>query len=252
MWFEERTTGDSPAQWSIMKKIGRGEFIAMSIALVTCANYSALAFPETNNRKKLSQSMKRNVGILIFDDAEVLDFAGPFEVFSVTSQLNNFEPFQVFTLSQEAKPVTAVNGFRVLPDFSINQHPPIDILIISGGQGTGVLLNDTKLLQWIERTHNASQVTLCICSGARLLGKLGLLNDKPFCTHHEVYENMKAIAPKGIPQKDKRFVQTDDRLYTSGGISAGIDLSFHIVEKLLGADAAKRTADYMEYNWSKM
>jgi transcriptional regulator GlxA family with amidase domain len=229
-----------------MKKIGRIEFISMSIALVAGANYWALAFPEKG--KKKSQSMKRNVGILIFDDAEVLDFAGPFEVFSVTSQLNNFEPFQVFTLSQEKKPVTAVNGLKVLPDFSIDRHPPIDVLIISGGQGTRALLDDTKLLQWIERTYNASQVTLCICSGARLLGKLGLLNDKPFCTHHEVYENMKTIAPKGIPQKYKRFVQTDERLYTSGGISAGIDLSFSIVEKLLGKETAIATAKYMEYN----
>jgi transcriptional regulator GlxA family with amidase domain len=191
---------------------------------------------------------KLNVGILIFNDAEVLDFAGPFEVFSATSQLNNFEPFQVFTISQQTAPILAVNGLKVVPDFSIEKHPPIDILVISGGQGTNQLLNDDRLLHWLEKTYTTSQLTLCICSGARVLGRIGLLDSKPFCTHREVYDNVKVIAPLAIPQKDKRYVQTDERLYTCGGISAGIDLSFHIVELLLGSAVAKRTADYMEYN----
>jgi transcriptional regulator GlxA family with amidase domain len=130
----------------------------------------------------------------------------------------------------------------------VDKHPPIDILVISGGQGTRKLLHDARLLQWVEKTHAATQLTLCICSGARVLGKLGLLNHKPFCTHHEVYEHLKEIAPLAVPQKDKRFVQTNERLYTSGGISASIDLSFHIVEKLLGNEVANRTSDYMEYN----
>jgi transcriptional regulator GlxA family with amidase domain len=192
--------------------------------------------------------MKKHVGILIFDDAEVLDFAGPFEVFSVTSQLSNFEPFQVFTLSQSLAPVTAVNGLRVVPDFSIDDHPTIDILILSGGQGTRKLLTDDCLLQWIQKVHATTQLTISICSGARILAKLGLLNDKPFCTHHEVYGHIKEIAPLSIPQKEKRFVQSDERIFTSGGISAGIDLSFHVVEKLLGSDKATETAQYMEYH----
>lgn len=198
----------------------------------------------------LSKAMlmkRRTVGIFIFDDAEVLDFAGPFEVFSVTSQLSNFEPFQVFTVAASNETVLAVNGLRVQPDFAFESHPSIDILIISGGQGTRKVLESNESLEWILKTHEKAELTLSICSGARLIGKLGLLDDKPFCTHHEVYENLKAIAPRAIPCANKRFVQTDSRLYTSGGISAGIDLSFHIVEKLLGADVAKTTAQYMEY-----
>jgi transcriptional regulator GlxA family with amidase domain len=191
--------------------------------------------------------MIRTVGILIFNDVEVLDFAGPFEVFSVTSQLNDFEAFQVFTISQRMDQILAVNGLKVIPDFAIEKHPPIDILVISGGQGTNQLLSDDKLLQWLKKIYGTCQVTLSICSGARLLGKIGLLDHKPFCTHHEVYDHMKVMAPLGIPQRDKRYVQTDERLYTSGGISAGIDLSFYIVERLLGSAIAKRTADYMEY-----
>ncbi len=192
----------------------------------------------------------KNVGILIFSDAEVLDFAGPFEVFSVTSQINNHEPFQVFTISKDGRMISAVNGLKVQPDYSIGNHPELDILIVSGGQGTRALLNDDKILMWLNSTYQSAELTLSICSASRLFGKLGLLNDKSFCTHHEVYDHMKEIAPLSLPQKDKRFIQSDERLYTSGGISAGIDLSFFIVSTLLGEDSAKRTARYMEYNYT--
>lgn len=193
--------------------------------------------------------MTKNIGILIFNDAEVLDFAGPFEVFSVTSQINNHEPFRVFTISKDGKLISAVNGLKVQPDYSIRNHPDIDILIVSGGQGSRLILKDDELLQWVNHTYQTAELTLSICSGSRLFGKLGLLDNKPFCTHHEVYEHMKELAPHGIPQKDKRFIQSDERLYTSGGISAGIDLSFHVVSQLLGESSALKTAAYMEYTY---
>jgi transcriptional regulator GlxA family with amidase domain len=193
--------------------------------------------------------MKKNVGILIFDEAEVLDFAGPFEVFAVTSQISNDPPFNVFTFSERGTLIKAVNGLTVLPNYSFDNHPPIDILVISGGGGTKKLLNYPKFLQALKSIMLKAELTLSICSASRLLGKLGLLDEKRFCTHHEVYEDMKLISPRAIPQPDHRFIQTDERLYTSGGISAGIDLSFHVVGSLLGKDVAQRTADYMEYNY---
>lgn len=190
---------------------------------------------------------KRNIGILLFDDAEVLDFAGPFEVFSVTSELNNFDPFEVFTVSETIKPIRAVNGLSVNPTFDFKRCPNIDILIIAGGSGTREQMENEILLDWIDTVHQQTEFTVSICSGSRLLGVLGLLDGKPYCTHHEVYEHMKEIAPTGMPQYNKRFVNTD-KLYTSGGISAGIDLSFHLVEQLLGEKTAERTATYMEYD----
>jgi transcriptional regulator GlxA family with amidase domain len=196
----------------------------------------------------LSMNKKRNVGIFIFDDAEVLDFAGPFEVFSVTSQLNNHELFNVFTISKQAGVISAVNGLKVQADYHFQNHPTLDILILAGGQGTRALLNDPDTLQWISKTSEQAELTLCICSAARLLGKLGLLNGKHFCTHHEVYDHVKELAPAAVPQPGKRFVQTSEKLYTSGGISAGIDLSFHVVEKLFGKKIAQETAEYMEYH----
>jgi len=194
--------------------------------------------------------MKKTVGILIFDNAEVLDFAGPFEVFSVTSELNNFELFNVFTIAKTTEPISAVNGLSVNPKYNFENAPNIDILIIAGGAGTRNQMKDIETLDWIKDVHKNSLITASICSGSRLLGVLGLLNNQPYCTHHEVYDHMLEIVQSGIPQKTKRFVGFD-KIYTSGGISAGIDLSFHIVESLHGKDIALKTAEYMEYDWNE-
>jgi transcriptional regulator GlxA family with amidase domain len=208
---------------------------------------------EQNNQQKVASmnTKKRNVGILIFDDAEVLDFAGPFEVFAVASQLNDGQLFDVFTVSKAARPIVAVNGLSVNARYTFANCPRIDVLIIGGGSGSRLLLDDAVTLDWIRKVHDTTKYTASICSGARLLAVLNLLNGKPYCTHHQVYEHMQQLAPTAIPQKDRRFIQSDERIYTSGGISAGIDLSFHIVEKLFGKVVAQATAEYMEYRLSE-
>jgi transcriptional regulator GlxA family with amidase domain len=247
MWFEQREACDTITKISLIMMITRRKFVTSGLALTAGAAFSSPLIAKMNHELKPAQTMTNNVGILIFDDVEVLDFAGPFEVFSVTAQ-PDFKPFNAFTLSHDGKPITAVNGLKVVPNYSIENHPKIDILIIAGGQGTRKLLNDPKLLKWVERIHATTQITMSICTGAIVLGKIGLLEGKPFCTHHQVYDYMTEIVPTGLPQKDKRFVQSGERLFTSGGISAGIDLSFHIVERLLSKDTALDTAHYMEYD----
>ncbi len=191
--------------------------------------------------------MKRNVAILIFKEAEVLDFAGPFEVFSVASEVHGFELFNVFTIAKSREPVIAVNGLSVNPDYDFSSAPDIDILIIAGGNGTRALQQDKTTLQWIKKTHESTAYTLSICSGSRLLAILGLLDNRPYCTHHQVYEHLQQLVPTGLPQRDKRYVNSG-KIFTSGGISAGIDLSFHIVRLLHGDTVANSTAKYMEYN----
>ncbi len=183
----------------------------------------------------------------MFEDAEVLDFAGPFEVFSVASQLNDHSLFNVFTVSKQKNPVRSINGLSVNPDYSFRSAPAIDILIIAGGTGTKALLQDKSYLNWVKRVHTQTELTLSICSGARLLGKLGLLDGIEYATHHSVYDHVEEIAPMGIPAKAKRYA-AGGKIYTSGGISAGIDLSFHIIEKLHGKKVAQQTAEYMEYH----
>lgn len=188
-----------------------------------------------------------NVGILIFDNAEVLDFAGPFEVFSVSSEINGNELFTVFTVAKNDHPVITVNGLSVNPEYTFENCPEIDLLIISGGEGTRSIMKDPETLNWVNKIHHTTLYTASICSGSVILGALGLLDHKKYCTHREVYEQMEEIVPSGIPQKDKRYIQ-EGKIFTSGGISAGIDLSFHIVELLFGSQVAKKTAAYMEYD----
>ncbi len=190
--------------------------------------------------------MKRNVGILIFEEAEVLDFAGPFEVFAVASEIHDFKLFNVFTLAKEEEAVLAVNGLSVNPTYSYANAPKIDILIVAGGNGTRALMKDQATLDFVKRVYPSCEFLLTICSGARILAALDMLDGKPFCTHNGVYGHMKELAPTAIPEPNKRFTWFDN-VYSSGGISAGIDLSFHIVEKLFGKEVADNTSAYMEY-----
>lgn len=193
--------------------------------------------------------MRRNIGILLFDDVEVLDFAGPFEVFSVTSELNNFELLNVFTVAEKQATILAKNGLMVSPKYDIDNAPKIDVLIIPGGDGAKKILDNEIILNWINEIHQTTEITMSVCSGATVLGKLKLLDGLPYCTHHLVYERMGKIAPTALAQKDKRFVAAG-KVYTSGGISAGIDLSFHLVEQFFGKAVAQKTAEYMEYRLS--
>ncbi|WP_299681998.1 DJ-1/PfpI family protein [uncultured Tenacibaculum sp.] len=191
--------------------------------------------------------MKKTVGIFIFDNAEVLDFAGPFEVFSVTSELNNFELFNVFTVAKTKEAISAVNGLSVNPKYDFNDCPKVDILILAGGDGTNQAIQDQEIIDWIAKTDQETEITMSICSGSRFLAKIGALDDNQYCTHHLVYGDMEKLVPSGKPVTDKRYVQSNSKTYTSGGISAGIDLSFYIVEKILGKKTVEKTAKYMEY-----
>jgi transcriptional regulator GlxA family with amidase domain len=194
----------------------------------------------------------KNVGIFLFENIELLDFAGPFEVFSVTNELNNFKLFNTFTVTRNENPVRSVNGLKIIPDYSIENSPKIDILIIPGGVGTKALLPDKSLLDWIFSQYQQSEITFSVCSGARVLAKLGLLDNAEFITHHEVIGDVLEIAPKAIVNKDRRFID-NGKLMTSAGISAGIDLSLYIVEKICGKEIRNKTVQYMEYgDWESL
>lgn len=189
---------------------------------------------------------KRNVAILLFDDVEVLDFAGPFEVFAVTSELNDYEPLKVYTVAEDNQPIRARNGLSVNPDYGFEDCPPPDILIVPGGEGTrGVMKNQTAL-DWVKASSQEAEMTLSVCTGALVLGVAGLLDGLAATTHHENFELLRKIAPKATVREADRFVD-NGKVITSGGISAGIDMSLHVIWRLLGEEQARRTAEYMEY-----
>ncbi len=189
----------------------------------------------------------KTIGILLFDDVELLDFAGPYEVFSVANELNDCGLFNVFTISETGQAIESVHGMKVLPDFAISNCPGIDILLIPGGNGTRKLIVNALLMEWILATSEKTEITFSVCSGARVLAKLGLLDNKEFATHHLVVDDVLSLTSGGRINTEKRFVD-NGKIMTSAGISAGIDLALHIVEKLCGPLVRENTRAYMEYN----
>ncbi|HRD50704.1 MAG: DJ-1/PfpI family protein [Candidatus Competibacter sp.] len=188
----------------------------------------------------------RNVAILLFDEVEVLDFAGPFEVFAVANELHDDALFRVFTVAALAGPIRARNGLSVNPDYLLSSTPRPDVLIVPGGIGTRPLLGDETLLGWIAATTRANELTLSICSGALLLAKAGLLTGLKATTHHQVIALLREVAPDTEIVADVRYVD-NGRIVTAAGISAGIDASLHVVRRLCGEAVSTRTAAYMEY-----
>ncbi|MDP6515771.1 MAG: DJ-1/PfpI family protein [Alphaproteobacteria bacterium] len=191
---------------------------------------------------------KHTVGILLFDDVEVLDFAGPFEVLSVTGTEAGDQPFAVATVARETGAVRARNGLRVMADYGFADAPRFDIAVVPGGFGTRALLDDADTLAWIRDQDGAGALTLSVCTGALLLGKAGLLDGLRATTHHNAFDLLRRCAPDAEVVEDGRIID-NGRIITSGGISAGIDMALYTVGRLCGPDEARRTAAYMEYDW---
>ncbi len=207
---------------------------------------ASIAPPMTHERK-------RSVGILVFDDVEVLDFAGPFEVFSRTRLVpgtasrrsDESAPFDVFTVSPRPGPIVAVGGLRVVPDHDVSSAPPIDILVVPGGFGTRPLLEDAPTLEWLTRAAASAERVTSVCTGALLLAKVGLLAGRRATTHWSALENLGAMDGSITVEGDRRVVH--DVVTTSAGVAAGIDMAFAVVAAYCGQAVADETARYIEY-----
>lgn len=191
----------------------------------------------------------RNVAILVFDDIEVLDFAGPYEVFNVASELVKPVPFYVYNVGISDRPVLGRGKFTVTPRYTIDDCPQPDILIIPGGFGTRPLIKHEKLIAWIAAQSNKVELLLSVCTGALLLAQAGVLAGCPATTHHGSYDRLAELSPTTQVIRDQRFVQSSSKIITSGGISAGIDMSLRVVENLLGSEALASVVEEMEYQW---
>ncbi|AYY27310.1 DJ-1/PfpI family protein [Bacillus paranthracis] len=190
---------------------------------------------------------KWSVGIFLFNEVEVLDFAGPFEVFSIT-KVHEEKPFTVYTVSQNGEMITARNGLKVKPDYSIEDLPPVDILIIPGGKGAreNEVKNDI-VINWIRQQMKEVKLMTSVCTGALLLAKAGLLEGLKATTHWASIQTFKKDFPNVEVMENVKFVD-EGHIITSAGISAGINMSFHIVKNLLGVGIAEETAKNMEYD----
>jgi transcriptional regulator GlxA family with amidase domain len=197
--------------------------------------------------------MTLTVGIYLFDEVEVLDFAGPFEVFSTASRVHsllhpgNPKPFQVITIALNSPFIAARGGLRVHASHTIDNHPPIDILVIPGGV-VSVQLELTVIIEWIALNAPKATLTASVCTGAFLLAKAGLLDGKTVTTHWEDIPDLRAMFPKVSVVEHQRWVDAG-QIVTSGGISAGIDMSLYLVARLVDQELAVRTAYQMEFDW---
>jgi len=190
------------------------------------------------------------ISLLVFDDAEVLDVAGPYEVFSIAGQRHSLEPFHVSLVAERPGPVTLRNRFVVQPHFTFQDAPRADILIVPGGFGTRRELQNPALIEWIRRTGTAADLVLSVCSGALLLGTAGMLDGLDVTTHRGAIALLREVAPKARIRELERFID-NGRIVVAAGVAAGIDMSLHIVERLLGAELAEEAAIYMEYHWDR-
>ena len=195
---------------------------------------------------------RKTVGILLFDEVEVLDAFGPFEVFSVAQTTDPGDTghnlFTVVTISESGSPVRTRGGLTVTPHHSFADHPPLDILLVPGGYGTRAQVTNAVALDWLRDQTQASELRTSVCTGAFLLAEIGLLDGHAATTHWGSIDRLREGYAGIDVREDVRFVD-EGTIITSAGISAGIDMALHVVGRLHGQDAARATARYMEYDW---
>lgn len=186
---------------------------------------------------------QRNVAIVLYDGVEILDFAGPTEVFTAAGN----GAFRVFTVAPTSGPVLSQGVLKVQPDYSVENAPVPDILVLPGGNSRS-FTRSAAGMAWVKKVTAKNELSMSVCTGAFILADLGLLDGRPATTHWGAIGRMRSAYPKIQVKTDVRFVD-DDRIVTTAGVSAGIDGALHVVQRLLGDDVAWETARYMQYAW---
>jgi transcriptional regulator GlxA family with amidase domain len=194
---------------------------------------------------------RRRVGILVFDGVEVLDFCGPFEVFSVVRLVEERRredpsPFEVILVAERQAVVTGTGGLKVTPDVSLASCPPLDVLVVPGGWGTRRELGNPVLREWIAERGRQVETLTSVCTGAMLLGHTGLLDGRHATTHWRSLDWMSESFPRVTVERNLHVVE-DGNVLTSAGISAGIDMALRVVARYHGEAIARATARHMEY-----
>lgn len=192
-----------------------------------------------------------NVAIAIYDGVELLDFAGPGEVFAVAAGFGSTPDapaFNVYTVATSSEAIVSQGFVDVVPDFSIADAPPPDLLVLPGG-GTGGMRQDAAFMAWAKKAAADADLTLTVCTGAFILGDAGMLDGRDVTTWYGALNRLAATYPAANVQPGRRFVDSGE-VVTTAGVSAGIDGALHVVARLLGRQVAEQTAQYMEYRWS--
>jgi len=188
-----------------------------------------------------------NIGVALFEGAEELDWAGPWEVLAAWALQWPDDGVHVFTLAREDRPVTCAKGLRVLPDETWETAPPLDVLVYPGGRGTRRELEDEAVLDWIRGLAAGDTVVASVCTGSLVLAAAGLLDGKPATTHWGSLELLPTLGREIDVRPDDRFVDNGNVL-TAAGVSAGIDMALHLVARLHSTERAREVRRYIQYD----
>ena len=198
-----------------------------------------------------AQAKPRKVAVVVYNNAEILDFAGPTEVLAAAGRIaaEDGEPaLDVYLVAKTMQPIKAQGFVTVTPTYSIDTAPRPDIVVIPGG-ASNALSDDPEMMKWLSDVTGKSEATLTVCTGAFVLAKTGALDGMTVTTHFNAIEYLRAAAPKAHVEDGRRFVD-NGRYITTAGVSAGIDGALHLTARLLGRRVADQTARYMEYHWT--
>jgi putative intracellular protease/amidase len=204
----------------------------------TCPDCGMALIEKVDNPQ---QKQQMTVAVLLFDGAEVIDYAGPWEVFGQAG-------FKIFTVAENSKPINAVFGQKLIPDYTFGNAPVADILLVPGGRGTRTTMNNPVAIKWVQHAAQTSNQVMSVCTGALILGKAGLLDGLTATTFHNALDLLANTAPKTRVVNNQRYVD-NGKIITTAGLSSGIDGALHLVSKLKGKGFAQVTALGLEYQW---
>ena len=213
----------------------------VSLVIALLALIGAFGSLSNAQSQTTTEKPKLNVAILIFESVQIIDYTGPYEVLGSGRRRN------VYTVAEKPDAITTNMGMRVVPNYTFQNQPKPDIMIIPGG-GVKAQLENPAVIKWIQENAAQAKYVMSVCNGAFLLAKAGLLDGLEATTTAGLIEELRAIAPKTKVVTDKRFVD-NGKIITAAGLSAGIDGALHLVEKLDGKGWAQATAYGIEYNW---
>jgi transcriptional regulator GlxA family with amidase domain len=219
--------------------------IGLGVTLCLCSAIAAAAEPTDAAGDGAARQSPRNVAIFVFQGMELLDFAGPGEVFQAAGP-----KLKVYTVAESTEPIVSQGFVKIVPEYSIHNCPKPDLLVIPGG-ATAATLKNPDVIAWVKRVSGEAELTMSVCTGAFIVAKAGLLDGQEATTHWFHLTRLGKSAPNIRVRSDVRFVDTG-KIVTTAGVSAGIDGALHVVDRLLGHKTAERVAKGMEYKWDEV
>jgi|SRR5918992_3891268 transcriptional regulator GlxA family with amidase domain len=195
----------------------------------------------TNSVERLS------IGIVLFDGAEELDWAGPWEVLSYWAKTHPEDQVEVFTVARDnSRPIECAKGLKVLADHSWDSAPEIDVLVYPGGRGTRAHLGDDEVRAWLRSIHERARLTTSVCTGALVLADVGLLKGRAATTHWSDFDELLDVDGSIEARPQDRFVDEGD-VITAAGVSAGIDMALYLIVRLHSEDRAREIKRGIQY-----